>query len=157
MCKPYGVALTAKKEGKWPKRLNVDLKRDIQAKLIERARVLSTRPASMACGDATERAESESTAAHGTSDASSSQLAMNPIASSSDARTATSSSMKLPDSTAITACARASSHMEPASSANMSNDFRNLFETPDADMTDMINWAHANATHRPVAAWLEAC
>ena len=42
-------------------------------------------------------------------------------------------------------------------SANMSNDFRNLFETPDADMTDMINWAHANATHRPVAAWLEAC
>ena len=47
--------------------------------------------------------------------------------------------------------------MEPASSANMSNDFRNLFETPDAAMTDMINWAHANATHRPVAAWLEAC
>ena len=132
MCKPYGVALTAKKEGKWPKRLNVDLKRDIQAKLIERARVLNTRPAITARGDATGRAESESTAAHGTSDASSSQLAMNRMASTSDPRTATSSSMKLPD-------------------------FRNLFDKTDADMTDMINWAHANATHRPVAAWLEAC
>ena len=149
MCKPCGVALTAKKEGKWPKRLNVDLKRDIQAKLIERARVLNTRPAITARGDATGRAESESTAAHGTSDASSSQLAMNRMASTSDPRTATSSSMKLPDRTATTACATASSHM--------CNDFRNLFETPDAAMTDMINWAHANATHRPVAAWLEAC
>ena len=132
MCKPYGVALTAKKEGKWPKRLNVDLKRDIQAKLIERARVLNTRPAITARGDATGRAESESTAAHGTSDASSSQLAMNRMASTSDPRTATSSSMKLPD-------------------------FRNLFDKTDAAITAMMNWAHANATHRPVAAWLEAC
>ena len=47
--------------------------------------------------------------------------------------------------------------MEPASSTNMSNGFRNLFETPDAAMTDMINWAHANAALPQVAAWLEAC
>ena len=55
MCKPYGVVLTAKKQGKWPKRLDADLKRDIQQKLIERARILCTRHASTAHSDATER------------------------------------------------------------------------------------------------------
>ena len=54
----------------------------------------------------------QSTAAHGTSDASSSQLAMDAIASSSDAGTATSPSMKLPDRTTFPVIARASSHME---------------------------------------------
>jgi hypothetical protein len=362
MCKPYGVALTAKKHGKWPKRLDADLKQDIQEKLIERARVLSTRPASAEHGDATERAGPEfdfedavadalrrinavtqnlqiiarvvdhachsqtcisnrvatmcreanwktsadldsdqpldacgyiaadavcrlresalaeadswhhlqlpdysqlqciqqgnntlhkrsddcileagevnrlvrhyahldqrhqaaeewwggaiaidhflaglpnsirelstiasdkqhrwrawivntqtsrqqgshwftvvlgtqtqllqSTAAHGTSDASASQLAMDPIASSSDAGTAASSSMKLPDRTAMPAIARASSPMEHASSTDSLNSFHNLFETPNAATTDMINWAHANAMRPPVAAWLRAC
>ena len=59
MCKPYGVVLHAKKQGKWPKRSDADLKRDIQEKLIERARVLSIRPASTAHSDATERAGAE--------------------------------------------------------------------------------------------------
>jgi hypothetical protein len=66
----------------------------------------------------------QSTAAHKTSDTSASQLAMDPIASSSDAGTATSPSRKLPDRTAMPAIARASSPMEPASSTDSSKIFR---------------------------------
>ena len=73
----------------------------------------------------------QSIAAHGASDSSSSHLAADPAVSSS-----------------------ASSPTEPAPSTRS---YPNLFEAPDAAITDMINWAHANMRFQPVAAWLEAC
>lgn len=73
----------------------------------------------------------QSIAAHGASDSSSSHLAADPAASSS-----------------------ASS---PTETAPSTRSYPNLFEAPDAAITDMINWAHANMRFQPVAAWLEAC
>ena len=44
LCKPWGVTLNAKNaQGKWIKRSDPDLKRDIQEKMIERARKLQRR------------------------------------------------------------------------------------------------------------------
>ena len=37
------------------------------------------------------------------------------------------------------------------------NNYPNLFESPDPDLSNALDWAHANATHPHVAAWLRAC
>ena len=35
--------------------------------------------------------------------------------------------------------------------------YPNLFESPDTDLSNVLDWAHAHATHPHVAAWLRAC
>ena len=37
------------------------------------------------------------------------------------------------------------------------NNYPNLFESPDPDLSNALGWAHANAMHPQVAAWLHAC
>ena len=37
------------------------------------------------------------------------------------------------------------------------NNYSNLFESPDATLLNTLRWAHANAVHPNVAAWLHAC
>jgi len=62
-----------------------------------------------------------------------------------------------PDRSTFSVITRESSHTERAYSSDTFTSFHNLFEAPDIAMTEMINWAYANATHRPVAEWLQAC
>ena len=105
----------------------------------------------------------QSIATQDASDSCASQLATDCIASSSDTGTAPSSAhlpkstAKLPDGRARPNFARASSPSELSHSTDGTNNYPNLFEIPDAATTDMINWAHANAMHQPVAALLRAC
>jgi hypothetical protein len=35
--------------------------------------------------------------------------------------------------------------------------YANLFESPDPDLSNALEWAHANAMHPHVSAWLRAC
>ena len=44
-------------------------------------------------------------------------------------------------------------HIEAATT----NNYPNLFQSPEADLVNAFGWAHANAMHPPVAAWLLAC
>ena len=37
------------------------------------------------------------------------------------------------------------------------NNYPNLFESPNPDLTNALGWAHANTMHPYVAAWLRAC
>ena len=67
------------------------------------------------------------------------------------------STAKLPDGRARPNFTRASSPTELSHSTDGFNNYPNLFEIPDTATTDMINWAHANAMHQPVAALLRAC
>ena len=39
----------------------------------------------------------------------------------------------------------------------ITNNYPNLFESPDPDLSNALGWAHANAMHPHVAAWLRAC
>ena len=39
----------------------------------------------------------------------------------------------------------------------ITNNYANLFESPDPDLSNALHWAHANAMHPHVAAWLHAC
>ena len=39
----------------------------------------------------------------------------------------------------------------------ITNNYPNLFESTDPDLSNALGWAHANAMHRHVAAWLHAC
>ena len=39
----------------------------------------------------------------------------------------------------------------------ITNNYANLFESPDPDLSNALDWAHANAMHPHVAAWLHAC
>ena len=39
----------------------------------------------------------------------------------------------------------------------ITNNYANLFESPDPDLSNALGWAHANAMHPRVAAWLRAC
>ena len=39
----------------------------------------------------------------------------------------------------------------------ISNNYANLFESPDPDLSNALGWAHANAMLPHVAAWLHAC
>jgi hypothetical protein len=39
----------------------------------------------------------------------------------------------------------------------ITNNYANLFESPDPDLSNALEWAHANAMHPHVAAWLHAC
>ena len=39
----------------------------------------------------------------------------------------------------------------------ITNNYANLFESPDPDLSNALEWAHANAMHPHVAAWLRAC
>ena len=39
----------------------------------------------------------------------------------------------------------------------ITNNYGNLFESPDPDLSNALGWAHANAMHPHVAAWLHAC
>ena len=39
----------------------------------------------------------------------------------------------------------------------ITNNYANLFESPDPDLSNALAWAHANAMHPHVAAWLHAC
>ena len=39
----------------------------------------------------------------------------------------------------------------------ITNNYANLFESPDPDLSNALDWAHANAMHPQVAAWLHAC
>jgi hypothetical protein len=104
-----------------------------------------------------------SIAALGAGDSCVSQLATDGIANSSDAGTASAnahqatSTVKLPDSLARPNFASACSSTQPAHSTDSINRYPNLFETPDATTTDMINRAQANAMHQPVVSWLGAC
>jgi len=105
----------------------------------------------------------QSIATQNASDSCASQLATDCIASSSEAGNAPSSAhqakstAKLPDDRARPHFTRASSPTELPHNTDDANNYPNLFEIPDAATTDMINWAHANAMHQPVAALLRAC
>ena len=39
----------------------------------------------------------------------------------------------------------------------ITNNYANLFQSPDPDLSNALGWAHANAMHPRVAAWLRAC
>ena len=39
----------------------------------------------------------------------------------------------------------------------ITNNYASLFESPDPDLSKALAWAHANAMHPRVAAWLRAC
>ena len=39
----------------------------------------------------------------------------------------------------------------------ITNNYANLFQSPDPDLSNALGWAHANAMHPHVAAWLHAC
>ncbi len=39
----------------------------------------------------------------------------------------------------------------------ITNNYANLFESPDPDLSNALGWAHANAMHPHVSAWLRAC
>ena len=39
----------------------------------------------------------------------------------------------------------------------ITDNYGNLFESPDPDLSNALGWAHANAMHPQVAAWLHAC
>ena len=59
----------------------------------------------------------------------------------------------------------ATDHLEPSQSLQsigthadpITNNYANLFESPDPDLSNALHWAHANAMHPHVAAWLHAC
>ena len=72
-------------------------------------------------------------------------------------------SLQLLQSTA--ASSTAGSMLEPSqllqsigtSADPITNNYGNLFESPDPDLSNALGWAHANAMHPQVAAWLHAC
>ena len=105
----------------------------------------------------------QSTAEPGARDANSPRPATDYSASSRAAgRQASGASraraiMELPDSSGSATVERDSSSMEPEASAASLSNYPNLFDTPGPVITDVLTWAHANATQPRVAAWLEAC
>ena len=46
---------------------------------------------------------------------------------------------------------------QPPHADPITNNYANLFESPDPDLSNALGWAHANAMHPHVAAWLHAC
>jgi hypothetical protein len=60
LCRPWGVTLTAKTlQGTYPRRLDAELKRDIEQKMIERARELQQRLGPASQSTATEHARAD--------------------------------------------------------------------------------------------------
>ena len=147
LCKPWGVQLKAQRRY----RSTASIKQDLKMALTKHVLNLKSKTEAATGSSATEHpiTEDRTGAVVVAAAVENSSLPARSIASSSSA----GSTMELTQSQQGGPLLQSrETHTELAT-----NNFPNLFESPEADVVNALGWAHANTTHPHVAACLLAC